>query len=81
MMHGPPEVGPRHRNWESGEQSRVTRRGAICGGAHRSGAAGAKGGGQAECEPAKHAPDAEPGKCVTSVGARLQLPMRETDPS
>ena len=28
-----------------------------------------KGGGQGECEPAKHAPGAGPGKCVTGAGA------------
>src|SRR5262249_33990025 len=28
-----------------------------------------KGGDQGECEPAKHAPDAEPGKRVTGAGA------------
>ena len=36
----------------------------------RSGAGGAKGGGQGECEPAKHAPDTAPGARVTSAGAR-----------
>ena len=30
---------------------------------------GAKGGDQGKCEPAKHAPDAEPDKRVTSAGA------------
>src|SRR6266704_2282907 len=44
---------------EAGEQS----------GTPRCGAGGAKGGGQGECEPAKHAPDSEPGKCVTGAGA------------
>jgi hypothetical protein len=38
-------------------------------GLDRRGAGGAKGRGQGECEPAKHAPDAEPGKCVTGAGA------------
>jgi hypothetical protein len=38
--------------------------GGICGGG-RSGAGGAKGEGQGECGPAKHAPDAVSGKCVT----------------
>ena len=32
------------------------------------GASGAKGGDQGECGPAKHAPDAEPGKRVTGAG-------------
>src|SRR6266508_3038407 len=39
-------------SWEADEQSGLDRRGA----------GGAKGRGQGECEPAKHAPDAEPGK-------------------
>src|SRR5215469_7370115 len=37
--------------------------------ADRSGAGGAKGGDQGECEPAKHGPGAEPGRHVTSAGA------------
>jgi hypothetical protein len=35
----------------------------------RCGAGGAKGGDQGECEPAKHAPDAEPDRRVTGAGA------------
>src|SRR5262249_31407042 len=53
------EVRLRHTSWEADEQS----------GPDRSGAGGAKGGGQGECEPAKHAPDSEPGKRVTRAGA------------
>src|SRR5258706_7954306 len=53
------EVRLRHSSWEADEQSGLDRRGA----------GGAKGRGQGECEPAKHAPDAEPGKCVTGAGA------------
>src|SRR5438445_13027599 len=49
----------RHSSWEADEQSRAIGRGA----------GGAKGGGQGECEPAKHAPGAGPGKCVTGAGA------------
>src|SRR5215831_13770751 len=45
-------------SYEAGEQ-----RGTI-----RCGASGAKGGDQGECGPAKHAPDAEPGKRVTGAG-------------
>src|SRR5713101_8605852 len=48
----------RHSSWEADEQ----------GGAIRCGAGGAKGGGQGECGPAKHAPGAEPGKRVTGAG-------------
>jgi hypothetical protein len=53
------EVRLCHSSWEADEQS----------GPDRSGAGGAKGGGQGECEPAKHAPDSEPGKRVTRAGA------------
>src|SRR5207245_9805789 len=54
------EVRLCHSSWEADEQS----------GPDRSGAGGAQGGGQGECEPAKHAPDSEPGKRVTRAGAR-----------
>src|SRR6478672_10455405 len=53
------EVRLCHSSWEADEQS----------GPDRSGAGGAKGGGQGECEPAKRAPDSEPGKRVTRAGA------------
>src|SRR5664279_2182763 len=39
------------------------------GGAIRCGVGGAKGGGQGECEPAKHGPDSEPGNRGTGAGA------------
>src|SRR6266700_5625578 len=52
------EVRLRNSSWEADEQSRAT----GCG------AGGAKGGGRGECEPAKHAPGAGPGKCVTGAG-------------
>ena len=39
-------------------------------GATGSGAGGAKGGGQGEREPAKHAPDTGPGTRVTGAGTR-----------
>src|SRR6266700_8258352 len=50
---------PRLYSWEADEQSRAT----GCG------VGGAKCGGRGECEPAKHAPGAGPGKCVTGAGA------------
>src|SRR4029450_8660382 len=53
------EVRLCHSSWEADEQC----------GLDRSGAGGAKGGGQGKCEPAKHAPDSEPGKRVTHAGA------------
>src|SRR5438128_12622601 len=46
-------------SWEADEQSRAT----GCG------VGGAKGGGRGECEPAKHAPGAGPGKRDTGAGA------------
>src|SRR5712691_3574378 len=54
------EVSLCHSSWEADEQS----------GPDRSGAGGAKGGGQGECEPAKHAPDSVPETRVTGAGAR-----------
>jgi hypothetical protein len=68
MMHGAWEVGLRHSSCEAGEQSGAPC-GAVCGGGNCGGASGAKGGDQGECEPAKHAPDAELGKRVTGAGA------------
>src|SRR5205807_9858321 len=53
------EVRLRKSSWEADEQSRAT----GCG------VGGAKCGGRRECEPAKHAPGAGPGKCVTGAGA------------
>src|SRR5499426_1279327 len=58
------EVRLCHSSWEADEQS----------GPDRSGAGGAKGGGQGECEPAKHAPDSEPGKRVPRAGAHTAKP-------
>src|SRR5215813_9172164 len=52
---------------EAGEQ-RGAPCGAIRGGGNCGGASGAKGGGQGECGPAKHVPDAEPGERVTGSG-------------
>src|SRR6516164_1976438 len=51
---------PRLYSCEADEQS----------GPDRGGAGGAKGGGQGEREPAKHAPDTAPGARVTAAGAR-----------
>jgi len=61
------EVRLCHSSWEADEQSRATGRGA----------GGAKGGGQGECEPAKHAPDSEPGKRVTRAGAHTAKRKKE----
>src|SRR6266496_1206068 len=54
------EVRLCHSSWEADEQS----------GPDRSGAGGAKGGGQGERGPANHAPDTVPETRVTSAGAR-----------
>src|SRR5262249_11472121 len=62
------EVGPRHSSWEAGEQSEAIRRGV----------GGAKGGDQGECGPAKHVPDAEPGKRVTGAGTHTASNGRHT---
>src|ERR1700716_2386548 len=60
------------------EQSGAAPCRAICGGANRSGAGGAKGGDQGECGPAKHVPDAEPGKRVTGAGTHTEGLCRHT---
>jgi hypothetical protein len=77
MMNGP-EVGPRNSSWEAGEQSAAFC-GAICRGALRSGAGGAKGGDQGECGPAKHAPDTESGKRVTGAGTHTESRERKEE--
>jgi hypothetical protein len=63
---------------EADEQSGTAPCRAICGGANRSGAGGAKGGDQGECGPAKHVPDAEPGKRVTGAGPHTESLCRHT---
>src|SRR6202040_4346876 len=75
----PREVGPRHSSDEADEQSGTASCGAICGGAERSGAGGAKGGDQGECGPAKHAPDPEPGKRVTGAGTHTDNRERKAE--
>src|SRR6266481_3210771 len=70
MMHGR-EKSDSAISWEADEQSDLD----------RSGAGGAKGGGQGECEPAKHAPDSEPGKRVTGAGAYTASVTKNALPS
>src|SRR5215467_4735707 len=53
------EVRLCHSSWEADEQC----------GPDRSGAGGAKGGGQGECEPAKHGPGTDRANRVTGAGA------------
>ena len=74
MMHGRGKsdlaivaVKPANNAEHPAEQSAV----GNCGGA-----SGAKGGDQGECGPAKHVPDAEPGKRVTGSGTHTaHLPL------
>jgi hypothetical protein len=65
------EVRLCHSSWEADEQS----------GPDRSGAGGAKGGGQGEREPAKHGPGTEPGNRVTGAGARTACRKISVPPS
>src|SRR5271157_4190669 len=61
------EVGPARGSVEGGEQS----------GFGRCGVRGAKGRGQGECGPAKHGPDAEPGRRVTGAGPHTRSRHQE----
>src|SRR5258708_10297045 len=70
MMHGR-EKSDSAISWEADEQSDLD----------RSGAGGAKGGGQGECEAAKQAPDSEPGKRVTGAGAHTASVTKNALPS
>src|SRR4051794_12837376 len=72
------EVGPRHSSCEACEQSGTARSRAICSEAESGGAGGAKGGDQGKCGPAKHVPDAEPGKRVTGAGPHTESLCRHT---
>ena len=68
MMHGHEKSRLRHSSCEAGEQSGAPCCGAICNGASRRGAGGAKDGDQGKCGLAKHAPDSVPGSRVTGAG-------------
>ena len=68
MMHGAEKSDPVIVAGKPANKAEQPPCGAICGGAKRSGAGGAKGGDQGECGPAKQAPDAVPGKPVTGAG-------------
>ena len=57
-MNGREKSDSAMSHWEPDERSQASGRGA----------GGAKGGGQRECGPAKHAPGAEPGKRDPGVG-------------
>jgi hypothetical protein len=68
MMYGREKSDPVIVAMKLANKARKARCGGVCRGG-RSGVGGAKGGGQGEYAPAKHAPDAEPGKRVTGAGA------------
>ena len=68
MMHGREKSDSAIVAGKPTNKARKAPCGGVCRGG-RSGVGGAKGGGQGECEPAKHAPGAVPGTCVTGVGA------------
>src|SRR5215470_5272928 len=68
MMHGHEKSDLVIVAMKPANKAREARRGGVCGGG-RSGAGGAKGGGQGECAPAKHALDSESGSRVTGAGA------------
>ena len=68
MMHGHEKSDPAIVAVKPTNKAKEARCGGICGGG-RSGVGGAKGGGQGECAPTKHAPDSEPGKRDTGAGA------------
>ena len=66
MMHGCEKSDPAIVAVKPANKAKEAHCGGICGGG-RSGAGGAKGGGQGECAPAKHALDSEPGSRDTGA--------------
>src|SRR5499433_1885157 len=68
MMHGHEKSDLVIVAMRPANKAREAHRGGVCGGG-RSGVGGAKGGGQGEYAPAKHALDSEPGSRVTGAGA------------
>src|SRR5262245_32936262 len=67
MMHGHEKSDLVIVAMKPANKAREAHRGGVCGGG-RSGVGGAKGGGQGEYAPAKHALDSEPGSRVTGAG-------------
>ena len=67
MMHGPEKSDLVIVAVKPANKAKKAHCGGICAGG-RSGVGGAKGGGQGECAPAKHALDAEPGSGVKGAG-------------
>ena len=68
MMHGREKSDPVIVAMKPANKAKEADCGDICGGG-RSGVGGAKGGGQGEYAPAKHALGSEPGSRVTGAGA------------
>jgi hypothetical protein len=68
MMHGPEKSDLVIVAMKPANKAQEAHCGCICGG-ERSGVGGAKGGGQGEYAPAKHALDSEPGSRATDAGA------------
>jgi hypothetical protein len=68
MMHGLEKSDLVIVAMKPANKAKEAHRGGICGG-QRSGVGGAKGGGQGEYAPAKHALGSEPGSCDTGAGA------------
>ena len=68
MMHGPEKSDLVIVAMKPANKAKEAHCGGVCGG-ERSGVGGAKGGGQGEYAPAKHALDSEPGSRVTGAGA------------
>jgi hypothetical protein len=68
MMHGREKSDPAIVAVKPANKAKQAHCGGICGGG-RSGAGGAKGGGQGEYAPAQHVLDAEPGSRDTGAGA------------
>src|SRR5215831_3261096 len=77
MMHGHEKSDLVIVAMKPANKAREAHRGGGCGG-KRSGVGGAKGGGQGECAPAKHALDSEPGSRVTGAGAYTASNCRHT---
>ena len=77
MMYGHEKSGPAIVVMKPANKAKEANCGDICGGG-RSGVGGAKGGGQGECAPAKHALDSEPGSRVTGAGVHTASNCRHT---
>ena len=77
MMHGREKSDLVIVAMKPANKARKAHRGGVCGGG-RSGVGGAKGGGQGEYAPAKHALGSEPGSRVIGAGAYTATWCRHT---